>query len=453
MPDYYALMSRAVTKLDRNTASDRRALFDGARDILAKQLRSRRPPATEPEIRREQHALELAIRKVEFELATAVVRSTASATTVPRGPRGFVPHLVGEGPPTAMSELSEGESELEFFSPADPSTFLHLTAHAWLDHLIADARGPAASEALKKDAGTVLKWLNVKRAEDIGAEQRHRWACGFEQYLMEGQAPSDSLAQPFNFFRTQLQRADRTVDKSGTRITEEMRAVYDRLIALDEGITDFRSPHDAAPTAPPRTVQPDAPQPNAPFDAPPVDQAAAPAQERTRLQAAPLVKGIVGFILGFALIFGLEALLFGGTEFLSVRRLYPLGLGWVVMPVAAGFAGLIAFRKADLKKASGLRSLLAALGRWPREHQIALAMMFAIGWTLGVVVGFFVSVFGTPSYYPRTFGTWLLGSPEYFPLASLLAGLTGAILATAMIGVRQLLHAGDARGIGRRRDF
>jgi hypothetical protein len=453
MPDYYALMSRAVTKLDRNTATDRRALFDGARDILAKQLRSRRPPATEPEIRREQHALELAIRKVEFELATAVVRSTASATAGPRGPRGFVPHLVGGGRASAMSELSEGDSELEFFNPADPSTFLHLTAHAWLDHLMADARGPSASEALKKDAGTVLKWLNVKKPEDIGAEQRHQWACGFEQYLMEGQAPSDFLVQPFNFFRTQLQRADRTVDKTGARITEEMRAVYDRLIALDEGIADFRSPHDAAPTAPPQKAEPDVLRPDPPFNAPPADEGTAPSQARARFQAAPLIKGIVGFILGFALIAGLEALLSGGTQFLSVRRLYPFGVGWIVMPIAAGGVGWMVVRRADLTKAVGLRSLFAALRRWPREHQIALAMMFAIGWTLGIVVGFFVSVFGTPNYYPRTFGTWLLGSPEYFPLASLLAGLTGGLVGTAMIAVRQLLHAGDARSAGRRRDF
>src|SRR5262249_39951358 len=162
-------------------------------------------------------------------------------------------------------------------------------------------------------------------------------------------------------------------------------------------------------TAPSQTAQADRFQPKAPFDVnvPPTDRTEPPAEGRVRFRATPLVKGIVGFILGFALIAGLEGLLFGSTQFLSLRRLYPLGLGWIVMPVVAGAAGWIVVRKANATNAAGLKHLFAALRRWPREHQIALVLMFAIGWALGVVVGFFVSVFGTPNYYPRTFGTWL----------------------------------------------
>src|SRR5262249_24228547 len=163
MLDYHALMVRAVAKLDRNTAEDRKALFDGARALLVTQLRNRRPPAMEPEIKREQQALEEAIRRVELDLVMGVVRSTSSAGAVESerrvGPPPFEngPGLEREG--LGRAPMLEGEGEFEAFQPADPATFMLITTQMWLDHLVTDAKLSIASEDLKKDLDTVLQWL------------------------------------------------------------------------------------------------------------------------------------------------------------------------------------------------------------------------------------------------------------------------------------------------------
>ncbi|HUL87998.1 MAG TPA: hypothetical protein VLU23_07440 [Pseudolabrys sp.] len=69
MADYYPLISRAVSGLDRSTGENRRALYDRARAALVSQLRGVQPALDETDITRERLALEEAIRKVEAEAA------------------------------------------------------------------------------------------------------------------------------------------------------------------------------------------------------------------------------------------------------------------------------------------------------------------------------------------------------------------------------------------------
>lgn len=65
MADYYPLINRAVTGLERNNAQNRSALYERARVALVTQLRGIVPAIEEREITRERLALEEAIRRVE----------------------------------------------------------------------------------------------------------------------------------------------------------------------------------------------------------------------------------------------------------------------------------------------------------------------------------------------------------------------------------------------------
>ena len=76
MADYYPLIARAVSGLDRNTGENRRALYDRARVALVNQLRGVQPALEESDITRERLALEEAIRKVEAETAKRVRAET-----------------------------------------------------------------------------------------------------------------------------------------------------------------------------------------------------------------------------------------------------------------------------------------------------------------------------------------------------------------------------------------
>jgi hypothetical protein len=79
MADYYPLIAKAVSGLDKSTGEARRALYDRARTALLAQLRGVEPALSEPDITRERLALEEAIRKVEAE-ATRRSRGEPLAT-------------------------------------------------------------------------------------------------------------------------------------------------------------------------------------------------------------------------------------------------------------------------------------------------------------------------------------------------------------------------------------
>jgi hypothetical protein len=71
MAEYYPLISRAVGGLADSTGEKRHALYERARAALTQQLRSSDPPLDDEQLKREQDALEEAIRRVEAEAAAA----------------------------------------------------------------------------------------------------------------------------------------------------------------------------------------------------------------------------------------------------------------------------------------------------------------------------------------------------------------------------------------------
>ena len=134
MADYYPLISRAVSGLDRNTGENRRALYDRARTALVSQLRGVEPTLEETDITRERLALEEAIRKVEAEAAKrprAEIQEAEAAepSLRDRGLRDFretVAEVEGLGSATAEAkraaqatyESMPGEPEPQYFEPA-----------------------------------------------------------------------------------------------------------------------------------------------------------------------------------------------------------------------------------------------------------------------------------------------------------------------------------------------
>jgi len=69
MADYYPLIARAVSGLEKNTGDARRLVYERSRTALVAQLRSVTPALSESDVTRERLALEEAVRKVEAECA------------------------------------------------------------------------------------------------------------------------------------------------------------------------------------------------------------------------------------------------------------------------------------------------------------------------------------------------------------------------------------------------
>jgi hypothetical protein len=169
------------------------------------------------------------------------------------GPRGRITF------PT--SGYGRGKTVIDLFQSRDQSTFLHETGHLWLEELRFDALDPNASDQLKADWKAVQDWFKankVKVGKDgtIPVKAHEMWARGVERYLMEGKAPSPSLRKMFETFKSWLVQVYRTVSKLNAPITDDIRAVMDRLIATDEEIADAREEQalEAAFTEKPSTM-------------------------------------------------------------------------------------------------------------------------------------------------------------------------------------------------------
>jgi len=171
--------------------------------------------------------------------------------------------LQGEGQEVRGS-FSPEELTIRLTKAQDLSTFLHESGHFYLHMLVNLASRPDAPADVRKDAETILNWFGVKGTPEMNQfdawlnmsvdEQRpshERFARSFEVYLAEGKAPSTELQPMFDRFRSWLmsvyrslmERAKATFGREVSfgkamqaELNDEVRAVFDRLLATQEEI-------------------------------------------------------------------------------------------------------------------------------------------------------------------------------------------------------------------------
>lgn len=144
--------------------------------------------------------------------------------------------------------LLDGRAAITLFEGRDMSTVLHESAHLWLEELKSDAlasvgradAGPA-TRRLFADWEATKAWFKREGIEvtddaPIPTEAHELWARGMERYFMEGKAPSTALREAFATFRAWLLRIYQVVANLNSNIDNEVRAVFDRLIASDNSI-------------------------------------------------------------------------------------------------------------------------------------------------------------------------------------------------------------------------
>ena len=120
----------------------------------------------------------------------------------------------------------------------------------FLEWLSRDAFVPAPTRRWPQDMDAFLAWrgkdVRVKDGEKavraaITREDHEAFAEGYETYLFEGKAPSQALADLFARFRSWMLAVYGAMRARQFPIPDEMRRVYDRLLASDaeaEAATD-----------------------------------------------------------------------------------------------------------------------------------------------------------------------------------------------------------------------
>lgn len=143
----------------------------------------------------------------------------------------------------ARGMYTPAERMITLFGTADESTFIHESGHYFLDIMTDIAGRSDAPEQVRADIQTLMDWFGVKDLDEwnsLSLEEKRQFheqfARGFEQYLRDGEAPSSKLAEIFKQFKDWLISIYKSAKELDVELTEEVRGVYDRMLATDREI-------------------------------------------------------------------------------------------------------------------------------------------------------------------------------------------------------------------------
>lgn len=126
---------------------------------------------------------------------------------------------------------------------ANLSTFLHETGHFYLEVMGDLAARTDVPDQVKQDYQTILDWFGVSDRSAIKVDQHEQFARGFEAYLREGKAPSAALQSAFSRFKAWLTQIYRDASRLNVQLNDEVRRVFDRLLATDDEIAVAQAPY------------------------------------------------------------------------------------------------------------------------------------------------------------------------------------------------------------------
>jgi len=141
------------------------------------------------------------------------------------------------GPRGSIQFLPNGQTIINLTEKADLSTFLHEMSHGWLEEMKADAQSPGAPAQIVEDWQRIAAYLGIDPGVDfIPTEAHETFARTGEAYFMEGKAPSLELSGAFERFKAWMVRIYRTLTELRVPINDEIRGVFDRMLATDDEI-------------------------------------------------------------------------------------------------------------------------------------------------------------------------------------------------------------------------
>jgi hypothetical protein len=164
--------------------------------------------------------------------------------------RGFPLSQRDENEPLGRVTFFIDRTIIELFQRANSSTLIHeWMGHVWVEELLSDARRPDAPEWLQDDARTVYRFVGAKEGDPLTDEQHEMLARTMERYTREGRAPSRQLEAVFIKFREWMLAIYRRIRDLDVPINDEIRGVFDRMLATAEDIAEYRGDRPPVPEA------------------------------------------------------------------------------------------------------------------------------------------------------------------------------------------------------------
>lgn len=132
------------------------------------------------------------------------------------------------------------QTDITLFNTADKTTFQHEMSHFLLEMMGDLAADPNTEQGLKDDYAKIRAFIGVPEGEAIQPEHHEKFARSFELYLREGKAPSPELTGAFarvrRWFADIYKSAQQLFDAGALPLDDDIRGVFDRILATDEEI-------------------------------------------------------------------------------------------------------------------------------------------------------------------------------------------------------------------------
>lgn len=170
------------------------------------------------------------------------------------------PSIVAQQETAPRATFDPASLNIALLEKADLSSYLHELGHAFFEISAHLAARPDAPQAIRDDiqtlfnttgyTGTVQEWLTTPVSQRRIAHETI--AESFEQYLLEGKAPTLEQQALFAKMRSWMVSVYRTLadflSRNGNaNLTAEVRGVFDRMLANDEAIAVAKAARGATP--------------------------------------------------------------------------------------------------------------------------------------------------------------------------------------------------------------
>ncbi len=181
--------------------------------------------------------------------ATGAPADTFSLADLLRGVKDSqgITYLLEQGGRGAVHFGPDGKAIIQLFKDADASTLIHELGHIARRSLAEVAAMPDAPQRARRDWQAMCRFVGADPADPWTTGQEEKLAQAFEQYLLEGKAPSPTLRGAFERFRRWLLDLYRGLRGQRFEINDQVRQVFDRLLALDSEIAQARAQAEIHP--------------------------------------------------------------------------------------------------------------------------------------------------------------------------------------------------------------
>jgi hypothetical protein len=148
-----------------------------------------------------------------------------------------MPLFQNDGKPLGATTFERQKTVVTFFEKANESTMPHELFHVFMDDMQKMSYSGKGDAQLVKDWQTTLDFLGAKWGQELTVEQKEKFAKAAEVYLREGKAPTPALAKAFKTLRKWFLNIYRSIRPLNVNINDDMRQVFDRLLATEEEIS------------------------------------------------------------------------------------------------------------------------------------------------------------------------------------------------------------------------